>query len=54
MMSMTHRKIITGLRVMFATLALMSGSLAPALRLALPERDSCGMACCLESGVCHD
>jgi hypothetical protein len=53
MMSMTHRKIITGLRAMFAALALMSGSLAPALSLALPEHDACGMACCLESGVCH-
>jgi hypothetical protein len=53
MMSTTHRKIITGLRVKFATLALMSGSLGPALSLALPGHDSCGMACCLESGVCH-
>jgi hypothetical protein len=38
---------------MIALLALLFGSLAPAVKLMWPESVACGMACCLESGVCY-
>jgi hypothetical protein len=52
-MAATGRKFITGLRAVFALVLLLFNSLAPAVKLTLPEPDACGMACCLESGVCY-
>jgi hypothetical protein len=51
-MATTETKIITGLRVMLALLALLLNSVAPAVKMMLPPV-TCGMACCLESGVCY-
>ncbi len=49
----TETKIITGLRVLLALLALLLNSVAPAVKMMLPPPVTCGMACCLESGVCY-
>jgi len=52
-MGTTGTKIITGLRVLLTLLALLLNSVAPAVKMMLPETVTCGMACCLESGVCY-
>jgi hypothetical protein len=52
-MAMTRTKIIPGLRLLFATLVLLFNSVAPVAKLLRPEKVTCGMACCLESGACY-
>jgi hypothetical protein len=52
-MAMTRPQFIQGLRLLFATLVLLFNSVAPAVNLMWPEPVTCGMACCLESGVCY-
>jgi hypothetical protein len=52
-MATTRTKFIPGLRLLFATLVLLFNSAAPAVKLMWPEKVTCGMACCLESGVCY-
>ena len=51
-MATTRTKFIPGLRLLFATLVLLFNSIAPAVNLMWPEPVTCGVACCLESGVC--
>jgi hypothetical protein len=52
-MATTRTKIIPGLRLLFATLVLSFNSVAPMVKLMWPEQVTCGMACCLDSGVCY-
>jgi hypothetical protein len=41
------------LRLLFAIFVLLCNPVAPAAKLMWPEPVTCGMACCLESGVCY-
>jgi hypothetical protein len=52
-MATTKTKFIPGLRVLFATLVLVFNSVEPAVNLMWPKPVTCGMECCLESGVCY-
>jgi hypothetical protein len=52
-MATTGSKIISGLRMLFALFVLLFNSVAPSVKLMWPEPVTCGMECCLESGVCY-
>jgi hypothetical protein len=52
-MAITRPQFILGLRLLFATIVLLFNTVAPVAKLMWPEQVTCGMACCLESGVCY-